>query len=204
MAELSARNFGLLIAYLIPGFVALWGASAISPDLRLWLTGTSAAGPTIGGFLFVTVAAVAAGMTASAVRWAFLDWLHRLTGVPRPPWDDSALDRKLAAFDYLVENHYRYYQFYGNTFVAVLFSYGIWRLSAEGQGTAPGWTDACVLFVEGVFFAGSRDALRKYFSRTSRLLEAAESEVSHDERQLPRPGSRCPAEPGQETAERSK
>lgn len=199
MAELTARNFGLLIAYLIPGFVALWGASAVSPQIGLWLSGAAAGGPTVGRFLFVTMAAVAAGMTASAVRWAVIDALHRVTGLRRPAWDDAALDHKLAAFDYLVENLYHYYQFYGNTFVAVLFTYALWRTSAPG---GPGWADACVLFVEAVFLAGSRDALRKHFDRTNRLLQAAESEAHRDERKLPRSGSRRPAEAAEEDRER--
>ena len=184
MKALSTRNFGLLIAYLIPGFVALLGASLVSPSLRVWLLGQSSAGPTLGGFLFVTIASIGASMTASAVRWAVVDAFHHLTGLRRPVWDEAVLDRKLEAFNYLVENHYRYHQFYGNTFVAVLFGYVLWRISPEGRGTPAGWVEAGVLILAGVFLAGSRDALRKYFDRASRLL--AEREGHHDQRQLPR------------------
>lgn len=199
VGELTARNFGLLIAYLIPGFVALWGVSVVSPPVSGWLAGPSPAGPTIGGFLFVTLASLAAGMTASAIRWVLLDTLHHATGLKRPSFNDVLLDRKLTAFDYLVQNHYRYYQFYGNTLVAILFAYPLYRLAAASPATFTP-LDVAVLLLECVFFAASRDALRNYYVRASRLLTETESEVSHDKRQLPRPGSG----PAAQSAEGSK
>ena len=181
MGEISARNFGLLIAYLIPGFTALCGAGVFSPAVHAWLAGPP--GPSVGGFLYVTVGSVAAGMTVSAVRWALVDSLHAVTGLRRPAWDDSKLDVKLPAFEYIVDNHYRYYQFYANSFVALLFSYVAWRVSAAGGTVAARWLDAGVMFVESVFLAGSRDALRNYYRRTSNLLGTKESEESDDQRQ---------------------
>jgi hypothetical protein len=40
MTEMSQKNFGLLIAYLLPGFVVLWGISFFSPTVQSWLTGS--------------------------------------------------------------------------------------------------------------------------------------------------------------------
>lgn len=176
MAELSARNFGLLIAYLIPGFLALWGLSFFSPTVADWLRGSGAAGPSVGGFLFVLLASIAAGMTVSGIRWAVLDRFHAATGLKRPHLNFGNLPGKLDVFEQINEHHYRYYQFYGNALVALLFAYPTWRLHGGG-----GWAaDLGFLLIEVVFAAGSRDALRNFYRRATQLL--GESEVSDDER----------------------
>lgn len=176
MGELSVRNFGLLIAYLIPGFLALWGLSFVSPAVAEWLRGAGTTGPTVGGFLYVLLASVAAGMTVSAVRWAVVDRAHAMTGLHRPQLNFGNLPGKLDVFEQINEHHYRYYQFYSNSLIAVLFAYPIWRLHGGGNV----WTDLGFLFVEVVFAAGSRDALRNFYRRATQLL--GESEVSDDER----------------------
>ena len=90
MKDLSGKNFGLLIAYIVPGAIVLIGLGAFSPTVQAWLVNPSESQPSIGGFLFVTLASVAAGMTASAVRWATIDRLHHWTGIEKPVWDDSS------------------------------------------------------------------------------------------------------------------
>jgi len=189
LENVTARNFGLLVAYLIPGFVALWGVSFHAEPVRVWLLGAASHGATVGGFLYVTLASVAAGMTASAIRWAILDSLHRVTGIRRPRWNDTALENKLTAFEYVVEQHYRYYQFYGNGLVGLLFAYGAWFASDAHAGRVLGAVDLGVLGIAIVFYAGSRDALRKYYRRASILLGDKESEESDDERKSPSNGS---------------
>ena len=89
--EMSVSNFGLLIAFVVPGLTAVSGASYFSDTLQLWLHGSPTHAPTVGGFLYVTIVAVAAGVTVSAVRWAFVDTLHHHTGIPKPDWDFSRL-----------------------------------------------------------------------------------------------------------------
>src|ERR1043166_8838461 len=99
MKEVSSDNFGLLIAFLLPGFTALWGISYFSETVSRWLTQSGAAAPTVGGFLYITLASVAAGVTVSTVRWGVLDTIHRWTGLPQPRWDFSRLPDKVAAYN---------------------------------------------------------------------------------------------------------
>ena len=179
--DITEKNFGLLIAYVLPGAVALIGISRFSAVVRSWLMSPSDAGPSVGGFLFVTLASVAAGMTASAVRWALIDTLHHRTGIAKPTWDDSKLPERLHAFEALVENHYRYYQFYSNSLVAMLFSYATWRPSFAG---GPGWSDMGMLLLSAIFFAVSRDNLRRYYGRAAVLLGTL-SGASHEQRSHP-------------------
>lgn len=185
MTPVSNRNFGLLIAYLIPGFLTLNGLSVHSETIRSWLGGTGGQAPTLGGFLYVTVTAVGAGLTVSTIRWLILDHLHHATGlrtgagVPRWPAEE------IAAIEAAVEYHYRYYQFYGNTLVALL-------IVAVCRSASPRVFAAIVplrvLTLSGVavlFFFASRDALKKYYARTqtaSGQTQVSKGEASDDQR----------------------
>jgi hypothetical protein len=182
MKDLSGRNFGLLIAYVVPGTVVLLGLAALSPAVQAWLLTPYSATPTVGGFLFATLASVAAGMTASAVRWATVDRLHHWTGIAKPTWDDSTLPQRLEAFEALVEAHYRYYQFHSNSLVAMLFAYLAWRpLLGDRLITL----DLGIVFLAAIFFAVSRDNLRRYYGRAAVLLGTITKEFPHEQRSHP-------------------
>ena len=180
MGELTARNFGLLIAYFIPGFAALWGLAIPFPTITVWLSPETT--PSIGGFLYVCIGSIAAGVTVSAVRWALIDTLLHSTGVCRPDWNDGILATKLDALEHLIDVYYRYYQFYANAWVAIWFSYGMWRFNGGGQGQPLSGQDGAVLFLGIVFAAGSRDTLQNYYRSLRSLMGGAESEVGDDQR----------------------
>ena len=141
-----------------------------SPLVRGWVTADSGTQPSVGGFLFITLASVAAGMVASAVRWAVVDSLHHATGVKEPRWDFRELQENLSAYTLLVEFHYRYYQFYSNTLIAIAFAYGSHFVIECAWCGGPRWPDLGFLIVEAVLFAASRDTLRKYYARASQTL----------------------------------
>ena len=169
MQSVSNANFGPLIAYLVPGATVLGGVSQFSPLLQGWFATGICVAPTIGGFLYVTVASIATGMTVSAVRWAILDTLHARTGLTLPTLDFSRLGANVQAFGLLIEIHYEHYLFYGNMFVATVIAYGCYR-TRLGSVWPLGWPDAVFAFLELVFFATSRDTLRKYYARGQQLL----------------------------------
>jgi hypothetical protein len=125
--HLSASTYGLVIAYLIPGFVALWGLSFVSPLVSTWLTGSAGAEPSVGGFLHFTLAHIATGMILSAIRWALVDTLHHATGIRRLEVDDSLLRHRLAAYEWLVGNHFRYHQFCAHMLIALVFVQRMWH-----------------------------------------------------------------------------
>ena len=170
MPPISADSFGILIAYIIPGFVCLWGMQPFLPAVRAWLAIQPADTPTVGGFLFVTLASAAGGLLVSTVRWALLDHLHQYTGIRVPHWDLRRLTANLSAFQAMVEWHYRYYEFHGNLLVAVTFLYVTQLVSRHRWPGEGGWKDILFLGVAIVLFFGSRDTLRKYYARTGELL----------------------------------
>jgi hypothetical protein len=168
MQSISNDNFGLLIAYLVPGATVLSALSPFSLTLQSWFATMPSGAPTIGGFLYLTVASVSAGMIVSAVRWATVDTGLRLSGIKAPALDFAGLGGNYEAFLLLIEIHYRHYQFYANMFVATVIAYVSYRVRAGYAGL--GWLDLTVLGIEIVFAAAARDTLAKYYARTEQLL----------------------------------
>ncbi len=169
MQSVSNDTFGPLVAYLVPGATVLWGLSPFSPPLQALFVASSATAPTIGGFLYLTVAAIAAGMIVSAIRWAVIDTLHARTGLRPPSLNFARLGDNVDAFQLLIEIHYRHFQFYANMQVATVIAYLCHRTYYGFAGTS-GWFDVGVLTIEVVFFLASRDTLRKYYRRSEDLL----------------------------------
>ena len=87
MKGLTGRQFGLIIAFLLPGFVGLLPTRHVSLAVKSWLGAAVEQGPTFGGFLYISLASLAVGVTISAVRRGVIDTLHHVTGVRRPPQD---------------------------------------------------------------------------------------------------------------------
>ena len=182
MQAVTNDNVGPLIAYLVPGATVLLGFSQFSVTLKSWFATTPAGVPTIGGFLYLTVSSIAAGMTVSALRWATVDTAHRCTGLTIPSLDFSRLGENVTAFGMLIEIHYRHYQFYANMFVATAIAFVCYRVKL-GAIWPLGWFDFGFVVLETVFFATSRDTLRKYYVRSEQLLsrESGRRETESDE-----------------------
>jgi hypothetical protein len=170
MRDLTRDNFGLLIAYLLPGFVCLWGAAYYVDPVRQWLRSSPPDAPTIGGFLYSTLASTGLGLVISAVRWATIDRLFAWLGLEQPDWDFDRFAERLAAYELLVSQHYRYYQFYSNMLLALFFAYGSRSLVAGRWDEREAWIAAGFAFVEVVLALGAWDTLRKYYARTAALL----------------------------------
>lgn len=170
MKAVTTDNFGPLIAYLLPGFVALWGLSVYSPMIQSWFAVAPDVAPTVGGFLYVTLGSMAAGLIVSAVRWAVLDTLFHRLGIREPRWDFAAFPQRLDVFLALVDNHYRFYQFYANTLTALAFAYVSWLVRFP---RGPRLMDLGFIVIGVVLFLGTRDTLKKYFTRTSMLLRGS-------------------------------
>lgn len=160
--ESSLTNFGLVIAYVLPGFTALEGFPLVTSNRTGWGT-TGDPNPTLTAFLSGTVMALAAGLTVSTVRWLVLDWIHHRTGIRRPERDFAKLERNVAAYEFLGLIHYRYYKFYANMVVALLWAYATRDYALGHRGLLD-------LALAALFLLASRDTLRKYYARTGSLL----------------------------------
>ena len=167
MHDVTNKNFGLLIAYLLPGFVTLIGVSFISPTVASWLTISHSALPTVGGFLYVTMASVGFGLTVSTIRWALIDPIHHRTGIPLPNRNFGNLPDKLSAYQYVVSTTYQYYQFYSGMAVALALTFAMAVATAH---VSSGWLWLGFVLAEIIFWAAARDTLRKYYEEGQMLL----------------------------------
>lgn len=107
------KQFGLIIAFLLPGFMALAGLAPVVPAVGGWLDVNQTCG--FAAPVYALLAATGAGMIVSCFRWFLLDPALSLTGVAAPSFNARALNESPTAFNYVVESHYRYYQFYSRT-----------------------------------------------------------------------------------------
>jgi hypothetical protein len=117
----------------------------------------------IGPPVYALLGPTAVGLILSCFRWVLIDDIHQSMGVTPPEWDDGQLSQRLGGFDYLVQNHFRYYEFTANTLLAVIGAYAVNRVFGTLPFLGLG-TDVGMLFLVLVLFAASRDTLRKYFN----------------------------------------
>lgn len=169
MSEPSNRQFNLIVAYLLPGFVGLAGIVPLFPAVADWLRPVDQREYGIGPTVYALLAATATGMIVSCFRWIIIDQLHHATGIKPPAWDDKRLADVLGGFDYLVQNHFRYYEFSANTLVAGIWAYGVNRLMKTLPILGVG-TDIGMVLLTLVLFAASRDALARYYGKARQLL----------------------------------
>jgi len=180
MKETSTWQFGLIVAYLLPGFIVLAGIAPLSPAVAQLLGPITQSDFGLAPTVYAVLAALTLGMIVSCFRWMLIDRIHYLTGIIRPIWDDSHLQDRLGAFTYLVEVHYHFYQFYANTIIATVFAYSVNRLLKTSPLLGIG-TDLGVVIICAVLFAGSRDALSNYYAGTTRLVgRVAEKDLGND------------------------
>ena len=164
MTAVTERSFGLLIAYVIPGFgfIALWGSEI--PQVSRWMTDSTATSPTVGGFLYITIASVTSGLVLHTLRWAILDRLHHATGLRPPAWNRFADPVSLDAYRSMVDFHYRYYEFYGSSLLLMI---ALVLLPPSNIANTPDWRllQGALIALSLIFFAASRDTLNRCYSR---------------------------------------
>src|SRR5688500_9692976 len=120
MTTASQRHFGIIVAYILPGFIGLAALAPVFPTVALWLRPVDVGDLGLGPPLYAVMGATTLGLLVSAVRWLIVDRFHALTEIQRPRWDDRKLHSRLNGFDYLVQSHFRYYEFAANSMIAIL------------------------------------------------------------------------------------
>jgi hypothetical protein len=169
--EALHRTFGYVIAFILPGLVAvdaLRNFGVIIPGLE---SANCAGDLSLSAWIVLLLGSLGVGLVVSAFRWMSIDTLHHRTGLAAPALDFSRLHEQLDVFLIAVEHSYRYYQFYSNSAISLLFTIAVHLLK---PATAWPWpTYAGLLAVELLLLAASRDCLRRYYQRVSQLGQPA-------------------------------
>ena len=189
MKEVTDKNFGVLIAFLLPGFMLIWSLSFSWPEIGLWLKSSDSDSPTVGNFLYATLASLAIGLLISAIRWFFVDHLlsfcggrvNALSGLRRPYLNLSSLSNKdvLAAYNGAVENHYRYYQYYSNSLVAGIIGFGSYAFVRSALLSR---LSILAGFVSLILLCASGDSLSRYYRAASQILNTSAKGEANDKR----------------------
>lgn len=166
MKDVTDKNFGVIIAFLLPGFLFLWGLSFANDQVATWLTAMSSKdGPLIGSFLYATIASLAVGLLIDAVRAAVIDEIfYRFLGLELPTIKSSKLKDKdiLAAFSAIIDNHYRYYQYYANSFIAVAAAFAAYAII---KGSPSNLIMLAIAAMLGILLYVAYDQLRSFNDR---------------------------------------
>lgn len=160
-------SFGLSIAFLFPGFIALVAIAQFAPTVRSWLSGEDT-----GGAILATVASAGLGAFISHCRSLLFDealkrWRPHLDELNH---ENRGRDGKEFAYQTLITNHYHFYMFALNTVVAgwsLFFAWWWvvqppWRLYLATLGVAIGASLVLVRTGNG--------ALEKFNSKAVQLL----------------------------------
>jgi hypothetical protein len=176
MKAIESLDFGLIIAYVIPGFVTLYTISLYSEPVRSLLGGNTYV-PQAGAIIPLIFLAIAVGIAVNALAWATLRHVIQATGVPRPDLNYALLTKeKSVAFQEIIQSDFRYYQYYTNTLTAFLLLCMGYVLRSVANRVEVLWLVATVLIV--VLFFASRDSLQRSYSAIGALLTPANA---HDQ-----------------------
>lgn len=173
MKDITEKNFGVLIAFGLPGFLLLWGLSFSLNDVASWLSKSSASeGPTVAGFLYATLGSLALGLLISAVRWLVVDsilhfYYKRIRSKPLPQINFAKLKTAdvFAAFQGIIDNHYRYYQYYSNTLVALVTAFVAYLKFGQKSPGPYTWITVIIAFI--ALLLASKDSFKKYYVRAA-------------------------------------
>jgi hypothetical protein len=166
----SLNDFGLVIAYVIPGFTFLLGCSNqthMVHGLPLFVDSSSVSLPSLVLLIFL---AVASGLIVQTIRWLLVDSIHHHTGIKPGSWDFKKLSGQMTAFEGLTENHYRFYQFYSGMVVSIIWIL-VSRIAVDGVIFDS--TNFLLVGLTVLMFLGSRDTLHKYYQRLDSILTQA-------------------------------
>jgi hypothetical protein len=178
--DLLAENFGLLIAYVVPGLAALWACALWDVKIGAWMAQAGTLDTTIGGFLILTVAALGAGMLVQALRFALFELLlpkssHALRWWPyltAPSYEHrQRRDPEVrAALREITDQHYRYYQCHGGLSVALVAVLVAWCVREENVsfGAKAAMAALCLVCLAALFLA-AMDALRRTRERMTEI-----------------------------------
>lgn len=181
MKSVDNLDFSLIIGFLLPGFIALKGASYFSDMVNIWLSNYGAISQDIGNIVLVILASLCLGIIISGLRYIIIDRLM-LKNINNKclDLDFKKFSGKREDFLFIVENHYRYHLFYGNTLIALIGAYvsrGIYFLAYkkycwQTQSSLIKELFILILFLilTLVLFLSSKDTFGKYADRATQIL----------------------------------
>jgi hypothetical protein len=173
MGGLSPLDFGLFMAYILPGFVAVFALTYISPWARQVFNLVLSKDSSVGATFIIFLAALAIGIIVSALRGLVLDAIQFKSGVSRLPQINLGKIRDpnvLSAFKEAINNVYRFSQFYGNMAVALTMLLAF-KFIIAGDSIASSWAVfTCLVITIVALVVSHRRQLKETYVAMSKIL----------------------------------
>lgn len=176
MQDQLGKSFGLVIGFLVPGMIGLYGAALHVEMLRSWFDiAANAQSTTVGAVLLIVVASLGMGVFISNLRWLVLEsWIWRRTPPELPEAHRRRETQTELVYQNLVWQYYQFYLFSANALFALVLLYGAW-LAQEmpAAGLRPGLAVPAALLVPVgcVLYAAAKDSLDRYNRRRTSVLQ---------------------------------
>ena len=178
MKDITSTTFGLLIAFFMPGIVALYAVSYWSDQLQDVFQTFITSPSNVGLFFLVLLGGLAIGLQISLVRWIVFEKL--LSGeIKLETKNFSKLSNEdiLTSFRACVDEHYRYHQFWGGmVFVLPILHLG-WGLDLVAS-LSDGWKIfwwVIFIAIEVLTIAGAKAGFSMYVERSNKILQGDEN-----------------------------
>ena len=116
-------NFGLLIAFFLPGSVAVYALTYPISQVAIFFLEMGKGEHLAGVITLLGVMSLVVGLIVDSIREILLDGILYKFFVERNSPDVSKYSdtTKYNVFSGVIENYFRYYQFSGNTLIALFF-----------------------------------------------------------------------------------
>lgn len=171
------RAFAVGIAFLLPGLIALFGVATVNETVASWF-GAAQSSPTVGGLVFVLVAALALNIVINGLRWFVFEywkWPKKWFPLVEPPPQLNMERRREheAQYTALLHAHYYHYLANANTAIAIPVAVTVWKYGTANPEPPLGLYLSILiggLFTSFVLAAAALDAMRRYNHRRLELL----------------------------------
>jgi len=173
MKDVTSTSFGLLIAFLLPGFSGFYALGFYSGHVRDILAKFREAESNLGWFLVVLLMSLTAGLLLTLARWLiFEQGFCRHQRLPAERMANLRFPAKFVAYRAAVDETYRYHQFFGGMAIVIPFAYIGWLREAWPGLTRFSLSLTLVLFllIEALTAYGAAYAYRNFTAWAGSIL----------------------------------
>jgi hypothetical protein len=172
MKDVTTTSFGLIIAYLLPGLAGLYSFSFSFEPIRLLFEKFGTEKSDVGLFFLVILAAVTIGLQVSIFRWLLFEkgfWVK--LKLETKQLANLANKDKHTAFRTLIDEQYRYHQFWGGMTLVQAPLFIEWIRTAHMRDQQFWFATAAAILLEICTFLAGKESYERYITRAKAILE---------------------------------
>ncbi len=177
LKDLTSESFGLIIAFLLPGLVAIIALSFWSGRIKEVLKSFLSEKANVNLFLLVIIAALAIGLLITSLRaLIFEKWARVAEPLSANDFAALASSDKFAAFRGAVDAHYRYHQCWGGLVIVLPVLYLGWLKETYIAAISSTYSifilpTLCFVVFEAASTWAACEAYKNYVNRARAILK---------------------------------